>query len=291
MNIPSINSTNTINAELKDYASQSDRVIATISPAGVVYITLNRPEIHNAFDNYVIEELLSLFSEIAEDEQVKVCVLQANGKSFSAGADFNWMKSMAKLNKQQNRQDSERLASMMKALDTLPVPTIAKIQGAAYGGALGLIACCDIAIASNQAKFCISEVKIGLIPAVISPYVVRAMGHRAARRYMISAEIITAEDALEMSFIHQIASAQELDQTVDKMIAQLLNNGPKAMSACKQLIEHVYNHPINDHVLNYTSEQIAAIRTSTEGQEGLGAFLEKRPPNWITQTNACEETE
>lgn len=291
MNTPTISSTHHSNAESKEYASQSDRVISTISPAGVVYITLNRPEVHNAFDHNVIDELLSLFSEISEDDQVKICVLQANGKSFSAGADFNWMKSMAKLNKEQNRQDSERLANMMKALDTLPVPTIVKVQGAAYGGALGLIACCDIAIASDHAKFCISEVKIGLIPAVISPYVVRAMGHRAARRYMISAEIISAQQALEMGFIHQIAIAQELDQTVDTMIAQLLKNGPKAMSACKQLIEHIYNHPINDHVLNYTSEQIAAIRTSPEGQEGLGAFLEKRTPNWITPINACEETE
>jgi len=277
------------NQSTKAYANHSDRIITTISDSGVVYITLNRPEVHNAFDNHVIDELLSLFSEISEDEQVKVCVLQANGKSFSAGADFNWMKSMAKLNKEQNFQDSERLASMMKALDTLPVPTIAKIQGAAYGGALGLIACCDIAIASESAKFCVSEVKIGLIPAVISPYIVRALGHRAARRYMISAELISAQQAAKLGFVHDIVAPELLDQSVDKMITQLLNNGPKAMSACKQLIEQIYNHPINDHILNYTSEQIAAIRTSPEGQEGLSAFLEKRTPNWIEQVDSCEE--
>lgn len=266
---------------VKNYIPHSNRVLATISPAGVVYLTLNRPEVHNAFDHHVIDELLSLFSEIAEDEQVKVCVLQAAGKSFSAGADFHWMKSMAQLDKEQNRQDSERLAAMMKALDTLPVPTIAKVQGAAYGGALGLIACCDMAIASEQATFCTSEVKIGLIPAVISPYILRALGHRAARRYMISAELISGQQALDLGLIHQLTAPETLDQAVEVMIQKLLNNGPRAMSACKQLIEHIYNHPINDHVLHFTSDQIATIRVSKEGQEGLAAFLEKRSPNWI----------
>ena len=267
---------------MQNYLTQSGRVLAQSSDAGAVYITLNRPEIHNAFDAQVISELLNIFNKISADDQVKACVLQAKGKTFSAGADFNWMQTMAALSEEENRQDANVLANMMRALDTLPVPTIAKVQGAAYGGALGLISCCDIAIASDRAKFCTSEVKIGLIPAVISPYVVRALGYRAARRYMVSAETFSADQGLALGFLHHVCDASELDDAVEETLNKLAKNGPQAMAACKTLIENISNRPINQEVMGYTSEQIAKIRVSPEGQEGLAAFLQKRTPNWIT---------
>lgn len=251
-----------------------------IDPRGVATVTMNRPEKHNAFDDGVIAELTRAFEAVAANPEVRLMVLAAEGKSFSAGADLGWMKRMAGYSYEDNLRDANGLAQMLKALDSLPLPTIARVQGAAFGGAVGLVSCCDIAIASPRASFCLSEVKIGLIPATISPYVVAAMGQRAARRYSLSAERFSAETAARLGLISEVVAEEGLDTAVNAMIETLLGNSPAAMTAAKQLIADVSNRPLDDALISDTSARIARTRVSEEGQEGLGAFLEKRPPAW-----------
>lgn len=250
---------------------------------GVGQMILNRADKHNAFDEVMITEMIHTLEHLASNDECQVLVLKANGKNFSAGADLNWMRKQAKMDFEQNLADANELAKLMSTLDKFPKPTIALVQGAAFGGALGLICCCDIAIANERASFCLSEVKLGLIPAVISPYVVRAMGQRASRRYMLTAERFTAEKALELQVIHEIND--DLEAAVEPIIQALLANSPQGMTWVKTLLSHLEDGVIDDATLGYTSERIAKIRVSNEGQEGLNAFFDKRKPNWSSAQN------
>lgn len=257
----------------------SDRIIVS-EDKGVATVTLNLPQKHNAFDDQVIAGLTNAFRTIDENESIRIMVLAANGKSFSAGGDLAWMKRMASYSYEENLVDAQALAEMLRTLNCMSKPTIARVQGAAFGGAVGLVSCCDIAVGSEKAKFCLSEVKVGLVPATISPYVIAAIGQRAARRYFLTAELFNAQIALNLGLLSEVVDEDQLDKEIDKIIAALLSNSPMAISASKQLISDVANMKIDDSLIKQTSELIAKVRVSEEGQEGLTAFLEKRPPNW-----------
>jgi methylglutaconyl-CoA hydratase len=245
-------------------------------------ITLNRPQQHNAFDDALIAELTLALEGLRDDPDVRVVVLSAAGKSFSAGADLNWMRRMATYDHASNLADSNALARLMHTLDTLPKPTIARVQGSAFGGGVGLVACCDMAIAVMEAQFSLSEVKLGLIPAVISPYVIAAIGARNARRYFLTAERFPAAEAYRMGLIHDLASSEaDLDEKIEALVAALLTNSPAAIKAAKQLIGDVALAPVDEALRAETASRIAAIRASAEGREGLTAFLEKRTASWV----------
>lgn len=255
--------------------------VTVSTDSGVTFITMNRPELHNAFNNQMIGEMTEAFRAAGGDHQCRVVVLQAEGKNFSAGADLNWMKSMAALSREQNQSDAMQLAELMHTVYTLPKMVIAKVQGASFGGALGLISACDVAFAAQGAKFCLSEVKIGLAPAVISPYVVEAIGLRNARRYMLSAEVFDAGKAHALGLIQEhYDSIESLDAAVASLAKQVAQNGPQAVAQCKQLIRDIAYQPIGDQTKILTANLIAEIRVSEEGQEGLSAFLQKRTPAW-----------
>lgn len=255
----------------------------TIDERGVGSIVLDRPEQHNAFDDILIGELIDVLDQLARNSSVRIVVLRADGKSFSAGADLNWMRRMADYDEAQNLADALQLAELMRRLNTLPKPTIARIQGAAFGGGVGLVACCDIALASERALFCLSEVRLGLIPAVISPYVVRAIGERAARRYMLSAERFDAQQARLLGLVHEVVDDEALDTRLEAMITSLLECGPAAQAAAKDLILDVAGKTVNQDLIENTASRIAKIRASSEGREGLNAFLEKRNPDWVNK--------
>lgn len=255
-------------------------VATTIDARGVATISMNRPDKHNAFDDGVIAELRSAFDTVAANDAVRVVVLAAEGKSFSAGGDLAWMKRMAEYDYADNLGDARLLADMLKALYDLPQPTVARVQGAAYGGAVGLVSCCDMAVASERATFALSEVRIGLVPATISPYVIRAIGERASRRYFTTGERFTADTAQRLGLVSEVVDAEGLDDAVGHLVHALLQNGPQAVRQAKQLVHDVAGHPITPTLVEGTCELIARIRTSAEGQEGLGAFLEKRAATW-----------
>ena len=259
--------------------------------AGVARLILNRPDVHNAFDDILISKIIAALNEIEKNDDVRVVVLTSHGKHFSAGADLNWMKRMATLTEQENRHDAQELAELMHKLNSLNKPTIALVNGAAYGGAVGLVACCDMAIATARSRFCLSEVKIGLSPAVISPFVVSAMGERAARRYFLTAQAFDANKAAQLGLIHEVASDEsELENIGNDFIKALLQNSPQAMNKTKQLIKEVSRSEINQNMRDYTVNLIASIRVSEEGQEGLASFLEKRQPNWAESNAETKET-
>lgn len=245
---------------------------------GIASLTLNRPEVKNAFNAELIAELHAHLKVIGKNPLIKVVVIKGAGDCFSAGADLNWMRDSVKLSKSANRTDALKLAQMLQELYFLKKPTIACVHGAAFGGALGIIACCDLAIASDNAKFCLSEVKLGLSPAVISPYVLQAIGPRAARRFMLTAEIFDAKQAVKIGLIHIVVAKAELAAVVDNAATTILQNSPQAMAVTKQLIQT--NHPIDNKINDYTAKIIAELRASAEGQEGIAAFLAKRPPSW-----------
>ncbi len=248
---------------------------------GVARLTLNKPEVHNAFDDVLIGEILDALTEVENNADIRVLVLGSNGKHFSAGADLNWMKRMAQLNEQQNRDDAQHLAELMHRLNNLNKPTIALVNGAAYGGAVGLVACCDMAIGTSRSRFCLSEVKIGLSPAVISPFVVSAIGERASRRYFLTAEAFNADTAAHLGLLHEVVETEEqLQEKGQALINALLQNSPQAMDKTKQLIKAVSRGEIDQAKRDYTVNLIAAIRVSDEGQEGLSSFLEKRKASW-----------
>lgn len=267
---------------MNDQQVMSDQqVLLDIDEQGVASITLNRPEVHNAFNDDVIRQLIDAIQQCHGNDAVRVVLLKSLGKNFSAGADLGWMKSMAALNRDENQKDAAELARLMELLYRLDKPTIARAQGKSFGGALGLIACCDIAVAETNASFCLSEVRIGLVPAVISPYVVKAIGQRQSSRYCLTAEAFDAAKALEMGLVHEVCEEQQLDDTVNAFIKKLRNNSPAAVTVAKKLVQHVAEQPIDNTTIEHTTHVIADIRVSDEGQEGLGAFLEKRKPAWI----------
>ncbi len=249
--------------------------------AGVATVTLNRPEVRNAFNDEVIAELTAVFLELGHRAEVRAVVLAAHGPAFCAGADLNWMKRMAGYSREENLADASALARMLEVIFACPKPTIAKVQGDVYAGGMGLVAACDMAVAVDSANFCLSEVRIGLVPATISPYVIRAMGARAAHRYFLTAERFDAAEAHRIGFVHAVVPAGELDAKVAAMAQALVAAGPAAVKACKQLVHDVAGHGITPALVQRTVEGIADIRASDEGQEGVRAFLEKRKPNWL----------
>jgi len=247
---------------------------------GVATVRMNRPEVHNAFDDILIAELTAELRRLDHAQDVRVIVLAANGKSFSAGADLNWMKRMAQYSEAENLRDAVALAGLMRSLHGVHKPTVARVQGAAFGGGVGLVACCDIAIAAGEALFSLSEVRLGMIPSVISPYVVAAIGERAAHRYFLTAERFGAEEAKRIGLVHEVVTADKLDEAVGNMVDHLLKGGPKALAAAKKLIADVSRHPLDDALTEETARRIATIRVGAEGREGIAAFLDKRKPEW-----------
>ncbi len=248
--------------------------------AGVATVTLNRPERHNAFDDAFIGELTETFARLARAPEARAVVLAARGKSFSAGADLNWMKRTGGYSREENHADARRLAALMHVLDTLAKPTVALVQGAAYGGGVGLVAACDIAIASHEAIFCVSEVKFGLIPAVISPYLLRAIGPRAARRYVLTAERFDAAEAHRLGLVHAVVEASALEAAGREVTDCLFANGPEAVVEAKALIAEVAGRPVDAAMMEDTARRTAERRASAEAREGMAAFLEKRKPAW-----------
>jgi methylglutaconyl-CoA hydratase len=252
---------------------------------GVGIITLNRPERHNAFDDVLILELSAALAAMDADPAVRVVVLSSTGKSFCAGADLNWMKRAAGYGPEETRRDAAGLAGLLRTLNEMKKPTVARVQGPAYGGGVGLIAACDIAIATFDAQFALTEVKLGIIPAVISPYVIIAIGERKARRYMLTAERFSAAEAYRIGLLHEIVPGEdELDEAVGEIVETLLNNSPGAIGACKDLIKAVAGRPVTDDVVADTAARIARARASDEGREGMAAFLEKRKPSWVQKS-------
>jgi methylglutaconyl-CoA hydratase len=248
----------------------------------VATVTLNRPDVRNAFNDEVIAELTQAFTELGARSDVRAIVLAAAGTAFCAGADLNWMRRMAGFSRDENLADAGKLAAMLRAIYACPKPTIARIQGDAIAGGMGLVAVCDIAVSVDSANFCLSEVKLGLIPATISPYVIRAMGERAAHRYFLTAERFSAAEALRIGFVHEVVSAEQLDAKLDELCKALCSASPNAVRACKRLVQDVAGgREIDDDLIAHTVAQIADIRSSVEGREGVQSFLEKRKPNWL----------
>ncbi|GAB4367063.1 MAG: enoyl-CoA hydratase/isomerase family protein [Kiloniellaceae bacterium] len=256
--------------------------VQEIDRYGAARITLTRPEVHNAFNEVLIAELTAALDGLAQDPRVRVVVLAAQGPSFSAGADLNWMKAMAGYSRAENMEDARRLARLMRTLNTLPKPTVALVQGAAYGGGVGLVACCDVVVAVEEAKFCLSEVKLGLIPAVIGPYVVATIGESAARRYFLSAETFSSWEAQRLGLVHEVVDRGALETRGRQVIDALLQGGPAAQRAAKDLVFAVAGRSVDDALIEDTAGRIAGLRASDEGREGIAAFLEKRKPNWRT---------
>ena len=247
---------------------------------GVARVTLNRPEVRNAFDDVLIASLTRAFLEIEKDSSVRVLVLAGNGPAFCAGADLNWMKRMAGYGHQENLADAQALAAMLATLDRMPMPTIARVHGPAFAGGTGLVAACDIAVGTPEAKFCLSEAKLGLSPATISPYVIRAMGERQARRYFLTAEVFDAAEAFRIGMLSLLVPSPELDVTVENLVKHLLAGGPAAQAKIKALIRAVAGRPVDDELVADTAARIAEIRGSAEGKEGIASFLGKRKPSW-----------
>jgi methylglutaconyl-CoA hydratase len=252
-------------------------------PLGIV--TLNNPDKHNAFDDALIAELTAAFQSLDTNATVRVVILSAVGKSFSAGGDLNWMKRVSGYSPEENLRDANALATLMRTLHDLTKPTIARVHGAALGGGVGLVACCDVAIGSVHAAFALSEVKLGLIPAVISPYVLAAIGERTAHRYFLTAEKFNAAEAYRIGLLHDLALDDEaMDEKINDLVIALLLCGPQAIAESKRLISAVANQRIDEAVISDTAQRIARIRAGEEGREGVGAFLEKRKARWVVES-------
>jgi methylglutaconyl-CoA hydratase len=250
-------------------------------PDGSAWITLNRPQIHNAFDDRLIAELAMELTKLTADAAVRAIVLTGSGKSFSAGADLNWMRRTASYTQAQNLADARALAKLMATLNELPKPTIARVNGPALGGGTGLVACCDIVVASAEAVFGTTEVRLGLIPSVIGPYVLAAIGARQSRRLMLTGERITAAEAARIGLVHQVVEPGELDGAIETVLGHLLRGGPDALVAAKRLIRDLVGRPIGHDLIADTAERIAALRVTPETREGIAAFLAKRPASWV----------
>ncbi|MBS0325292.1 MAG: enoyl-CoA hydratase/isomerase family protein [Proteobacteria bacterium] len=248
---------------------------------GVATLSLARPEVHNAFDETLIAKLAAHLAELDADPGVRVVVLAGQGRSFCAGADLGWMRRMAAFGRTENLADAQALAAMLRALATLAKPTIARVHGAAFGGGVGLVAACDIAVGADTAQFALSEARLGLIPATISPYVIEAIGARAARRYFLTAERFTAAEAQRIGLLHEAVAADALDARIAAIVALLVEAGPAAQRESKRLVRDVAGRPVDAGVIATTAERIADVRASSEGREGVAAFLARRRPEWI----------
>ncbi|MGH7074649.1 MAG: enoyl-CoA hydratase/isomerase family protein [Stellaceae bacterium] len=255
-------------------------LIVETDASGVATVTLNRPEIHNAFDDALIGEMAAAFNALAADAAVRVLVLTGAGKSFSAGADLNWMKRVAGYSHAENLADAMALAQMLRRLNEFPRPTLARVNGSCFAGSTGLIACCDIVIASAEAKFAVNEVRLGLIPATIAPYVLAAIGARQARRLFLTAERLSADEARRIGLVHEVVPREELDAATEKCLAMLLEGATGAQANAKRLITAVANRPVDESLMQLTASGIADARASTEGREGVTAFLQKRKAAW-----------
>lgn len=247
---------------------------------GIARLILARPEKHNAFDDFLIAALTRAIRDLEDDGQIRAIVLAADGRSFSAGADLDWMKAAGEKTHADNLADARALAKLMQTLASCTKPTIAQIQGAAFGGGVGLIACCDIAIASTNAKFALSEVKLGLIPAAISPYVIAAIGARQARRYFQTGEAFDASTATRIGLVHEVVAPEALASRVNDIMTAIVKAAPGAVQAAKKLVGDVAGKPIDEHIIEMTAAHIADIRSGPEAREGLAAFLQQRPPRW-----------
>ena len=256
-------------------------VLVSTDARGVATVTLNRPDIRNAFNETLLEELLSAFDRVATDPKARLMVLAGAGKAFCAGGDLNWMRKQGTLSEKENQEDAYRLAVMLKTLDILPKPVIGRIQGAAFAGGIGLVSCCDVAIAAEGTRFSLSEVKIGLAPATIGPYVTAAIGPRAMRRYAVSGERFKADEARRIGLVHEVVTADRLDEAVEKLISEFLQGGPEAQGAAKQLVRDVAYRPIDEALMHETAALIAKRRATAEGREGMQSFLDKRKPGWV----------
>jgi methylglutaconyl-CoA hydratase len=248
---------------------------------GIALLALSRPDVHNAFDETLIAEVTAALRALDDDDAVRAVVLLGAGRSFCAGADLNWMKRMAAYGRAENLADAKALATMLGTLNTLTKPTIARVHGAAYGGGVGLVACCDIAIAAQEATFSLSEAKLGLIPATISPYVIEAIGARMARRYFLTAERFDAAEAYRIGLVHDIVQAGDLDNRINEVLGALVVAGPRAQAESKALIRAVANRPVGASVIADTAARIARVRATPEAKEGVAAFLGKRPAGWV----------
>ena len=248
---------------------------------GVATVVLSRPDVRNAFNDEVIAELSQGFLQLGDDPQVRAIVLMAEGPAFCAGAALNWMRRMADYSREENEQDAEKLAFMLRTIYECPKPTIARVQGDVYAGGMGLVACCDMAVSVDTANYCLSEVKLGLIPATIGPYVIRAMGPRASHRYFLTAERFSAQQAQRIGFVHEVVPADQLDATVSTWVQALLAASPNAIKECKKLVQYVADRDITRLLIDHTVKAIADIRASDEGKEGVQSFLNKRKPAWM----------
>jgi methylglutaconyl-CoA hydratase len=247
---------------------------------GVARVTLNRPELNNALNEALIEALRSTFEAIAVDRSIATVILSGEGKSLCAGADINWMRKAAAYDRDQNIADLMPLGRMLDALDRMPQTTIARVRGPSYGGGVGLVAACDIAIGSSEATFCFSEVKLGIVPGMITPYVLRVIGKRAARRYFQTAEVFDAQEAKQIGLLHQVCAPDELDERISRVLKQLKSAAPRARTIAKEVANDVAGRSIDDALLSEIAALVADVRASPEAQEGLSAFLEKRKAPW-----------
>ena len=249
----------------------------------VARVFLNRPDVRNAFNDAVIAELSAAFAGFAADPSLRAVVLGGHGKAFCAGADLSWMRAMADYTWEQNRADAQGLADMLHAIWSCPVPVVGRVHGDCYAGGVGLAAVCDILVAAEGVQFCLSEARLGLLPATIGPYVVKALGEQASRRYFTTAERFDAARAHALGFVHEVVPADALDAKVDELVAALVANGPAAVRACKRLVQDIAGRPVDDALRGETARRIADIRASAEGKEGVQAFLNKRKPAWLPE--------
>ena len=258
-------------------------VLVSVDADGIAVVTLNRPEVHNAFDDRLIAALTVELRKLDADARVRAVVIAGNGKSLSAGADLNWLKRVAKYSDADNLKDAMALAEMLHVLYTLSKPTVARVHGPAYGGGVGLVCCCDIAIATREAVFAFSEVRLGLIPGTISPYAVNAIGERMARRYFLTGERIDAGEAFRLGLVHDIAEEEELNARIGQVLFELYKGGPHALAAAKELIRAVARSRLDQDMVADTARRFAAVRASVEGREGIAAFLDKRAAAWTAR--------
>ena len=256
-----------------------------LSPKGILYVLMNRPEVHNAFNSEQIVLLTQALENAESNPEVKLVVLCGEGKNFCVGGDINYMKNMGQNSFEENKEDALQLAHLMHTLNEFPKPTIARVNGAAYGGGVGLVCCCDMAFGTEDTTICLSEVKIGMVPATIAPYVINTVGLRNAHRLMLTAEVMQGQEAVRYQFLNDIFLAIEFNEKVDAIATKITTNAPNALEITKSLLLNLAHQPIDDSVIDYTADVIANVRESDEGKEGLTSFLEKRKPSWSTQNS------